>query len=104
MTRKVFVECGFCFDVANLPPRSKWVGMKDGERMVNGRPVLSGEPAPQSLRRYCDPMRGVQVAKKPDRFLVCPSFVIGQDVFTTVEAWTAFLKCRQEWRSKRRGK
>lgn len=98
MARKAFVDCGFAFDMAKLPPRSKWVGMKDGERL------LSGEPAPQSLRRYCDPLRGVLVAKNPDRFLVCPSFVLGQDVFTTREAWTAFLTCRQEWRVKRRGK
>jgi hypothetical protein len=96
MSQIVFVGCKFKFNLKKLPPRSEWVGMKQGVSQ------LSGSPSDRSLRYYCNPDQGVVVSRDPETHLVCPSFAIGQNVYTTEAAWDAFMAARQKWRSKRR--
>lgn len=68
---------------------------------------LSGAPHVQSMRRYCDPAQGIVLQQAtetdPDQIrLSCPSFLVGQEIYTTANAWSAFIHYRHNWRLKRR--
>lgn len=90
------VWAGPDFDMSDLPPRSEWIGMTEGEKR------LPGEPAPQTLRRYCDPERGIVISQNPLLRLVCRFIVDGQRIYVTREKYATFMSMRKEWRLKRK--